>query len=134
MDLLVQKSVRTIGNKKIFQRSHFSFRTTVIPRKVGFHNIFFKTWVFDIKRLEIITPDMKLLSKNTFRTEYFFWSHLSWLKVRFQHWLASLTSLETACRAIHQSRPKTGPVWYPQACEYLYRQLLSMDGPPKKGN
>ena len=72
---------------------------------------------------------LKSTIRSCFRTSN---SYLSWLKVRFQHWLVSLTSLETACRAIHQSRPKIGPFWYPLACECLSHQLLSMDGPPKK--
>ena len=72
---------------------------------------------------------LKSTIRSCFRTSN---SYLSWLKVRFQHWLVSLTSLETACRATHQSRPEIGPVWYPLACECLSHQLLSMDGPPKK--
>ena len=81
----------------------------------------------NLRVLESIS--FKSTIRSSFRTSN---SYLSWLKVRFQHWLVSLTSLETAYRAIHQSRPEIGPVWYPPACECLFHQLLLMDGRPKK--
>ena len=81
----------------------------------------------NLRVLESIS--LKSTIRSSLRTSN---SYLSWLKVRFQHWLVTLTSLETACRVIHQSRPEIGPVWYPLACECLSHQLLSMDGRPKK--